>query len=176
MTSIAPIIIAQAKMGLGYAERLVSGVRPDQFARLASPGGETLKSNHPAFVFGHLALYPAKALTLIGRPVPEAAKLSSNYDELFKAGAECRDDADGKLYPPMDEVMRHFTDSYKAAIESISTVDDETLLKPNPNEGRMKELFPTIGAAVTFYLGGHVQMHLGQISAWRRAMGLAAAM
>ena len=55
-------------------------------------------------------------------------------------------------------------------------MDDETFLKPNPNEGRMKELFPTIGAAVTFYLGGHVQMHLGQISAWRRAMGLTAAM
>jgi hypothetical protein len=31
---------------------------------------------------------------------------------------------------------------------------------------------PTVGAAVNFMLGGHLQMHLGQVSAWRRAMGL----
>jgi hypothetical protein len=36
----------------------------------------------------------------------------------------------------------------------------------------MRDLFPTIGAAINFYLIGHVQVHLGQISAWRRGMGL----
>jgi hypothetical protein len=42
-------------------------------------------------------------------------------------------------------------------------------------EGRMKELFPTVGAAVNFLVVGHTQSHLGQISVWRRLMGLGSA-
>jgi hypothetical protein len=36
-------------------------------------------------------------------------------------------------------------------------------------------MFPTIGGAVNFLLVGHVQMHLGQVSTWRRVMGLGSA-
>ena len=35
--------------------------------------------------------------------------------------------------------------------------------------------FPTKGAALGFYVGGHFMMHMGQLSAWRRAMGMGAA-
>jgi hypothetical protein len=41
--------------------------------------------------------------------------------------------------------------------------------------GRMTELFPTLGSLYNFYVGGHMMMHLGQISTWRRMMGLGAA-
>ena len=41
--------------------------------------------------------------------------------------------------------------------------------------GRMTELFPTLGSMQAFYVGGHIMMHLGQISAWRRMQGLGAA-
>jgi hypothetical protein len=37
---------------------------------------------------------------------------------------------------------------------------------------RSREMFPTLGAVVAFYLGGHVMNHLGQLSAWRRCLGL----
>ena len=46
------------------------------------------------------------------------------------------------------------------------------LLPPNPTAGRARELFPTIGAVVAFYLAGHVLNHLGQLSTWRRCIGL----
>ena len=46
---------------------------------------------------------------------------------------------------------------------------------PNPSGGRMTELFPTLGSMHAFYTGGHIMMHLGQISAWRRMQGLGAA-
>ena len=64
---------------------------------------------------------------------------------------------------------------YRLASQALRDCDDSLLLKENPNEGRMRELFPTIGAATGFYVGGHVMIHMGQISAWRRAMGLEAA-
>ena len=47
--------------------------------------------------------------------------------------------------------------------------------KGNPAEGRMKELFPTIGAVSAFLLSGHQMSHFGQISAWRRFVGLGSA-
>jgi len=45
-------------------------------------------------------------------------------------------------------------------------------LQANPMGGRMSEMFPTMGSAVMFMCGSHMQMHLGQISAWRRVMGM----
>jgi hypothetical protein len=42
--------------------------------------------------------------------------------------------------------------------------------------GRMSEMLPTLGAAMMFMCGSHLQMHLGQVSSWRRAMGLGSAM
>ena len=34
------------------------------------------------------------------------------------------------------------------------------------------ELFPTLGSIHGFYAGGHMMMHLGQMSAWRRIEGM----
>jgi len=45
----------------------------------------------------------------------------------------------------------------------------------NPLGGRMTDLFPTLGSLQSFYCGGHIMMHLGQVSAWRRMMDLGAA-
>ena len=175
MATIGPILAASGKLGLGYAELLLKDIRPDQFARLARPGGVIIQSNHPAFAFGHLSLYPQRVMQLVGQPLGETATPPA-WDELFKAGCECRDDADGAIYPPMAEVSNKFFAAYKTAIGAIASADDAIMHKENPAEGRMKELFPTIGAALGFFVGGHVQMHLGQISAWRRAVGLSGVM
>ncbi len=174
MKSIGPVIRASASLSVLYAERLLNGVSPTQFARLAAPGGVVVKSNHPAFIFGHLALYPSRVLRHLRLdPGPHAAPPA--YEPLFKSGAECRDDPDAAIYPRMDELTGRFFAGYRAAADAVAQADDDLLLAPNPTEGRMRELFPTIGAALNFYLGGHVQNHLGQMSAWRRAMGLPAA-
>lgn len=174
MKSIGPVIRASADLSILYAERLLNGVAAAQFGRLASPGGVVVKSNHPAFIFGHLSLYPARVLSHLRLdPGPHAAPAA--YEALFKNGVECRDDPGGTIYPPMNELTARFFAGYRAAADAVGQADDERLLAPNPAEGRMRELFPTIGAAVNFYLGGHVQNHLGQMSAWRRATGLPAA-
>ena len=64
---------------------------------------------------------------------------------------------------------------YRKASEVLKASDDALFTKQNPVDGRMRELFPTNGGALGFYVGGHVMMHIGQLSAWRRAMGLEAA-
>jgi hypothetical protein len=174
MPQIGAILAASGNLGILYAERLLEGVEPEQFARLARPGGQVVQSNHPAFILGHLALYPPRIMRMLGQPAGETA-VPDDYEALFKAGNECRDDPAGSIYPKADELTRRFFAGYRAAINAISTADDTALTQPNPTEGRARELFPTIGAAIGFYIGGHVQNHLGQFSAWRRAMGLSPA-
>lgn len=172
MQQIGPMIAASGSVGLNYAERLLTGVTADQFARLARPGGQVVQSNHPAFVFGHLSLYPPRIFQLLGANNPHGP-LSGDYERLFKAGIECVDDPDRRIYPPMAELTERFFASHKSAIQVVAAANDADMVKPNPAEGRMRELFPTIGAVLTFFLSGHIQNHLGQMSAWRRAMGLA---
>lgn len=174
MNRIGPIVAAPGELSLMYAERLLTGVSAKQFARLAQPGGVVVQSNHPAFVFGHLALYPPKIMANLNQPAGDAV-CPAGYEALFRAGTECRDDPDGTIYPSMDELKSRFFAGYRAAIRAVREAPDESFLGPNPAEGRMREMFPMIGSALNFYLSGHVQNHLGQISAWRRAIGLPAA-
>lgn len=174
MSGFGAMLAGSGRLGVLYAERLLAGVTPDTFARLARPGGQVLNSNHPAFVFGHLCLYPSRVLDLVGMPAGAMAAPPS-YESLFKSGCECRDDPEGAIYPPMQELTQRFFDGYRAASNAVETADDDLFRRPNPAQGRLRELFPLLGGAIGFYLGGHVQNHLGQFSAWRRAMGLGAA-
>ena len=46
------------------------------------------------------------------------------------------------------------------------------LAKPLPDV-RYRDRFPSIGYAAVHILSGHTALHLGQLTVWRRAMGLA---
>lgn len=173
MGTIGSILSQTAGLTIGYAERLLAGIDPGSFARFARPGGHEIKANHPAWVYGHLSLYSPRVLTHLGQS--DALNVPAGFEELFKNGTECRDDRDGTIYPPMGVIRACFFDGCTRAIRTIAEADDALLAGPNPTEGRMRELFPTLGAMLNFYLTGHAQMHLGQISTWRRAMGLPAA-
>ena len=74
--------------------------------------------------------------------------------------------------PMKDVVLKNFLERYKLVAATLPSVSDETFLQANPMGGRMSEMFPTMGSAVMFMCGSHMQMHLGQISAWRRVMGM----
>ena len=86
--------------------------------------------------------------------------------------AVCQDDPDGKIYPEMDEITGFFFEAYRAAVDQLRKADDQVLGLPNPSAGRMAQMFPTVGSMLAFYSGGHLMMHMGQMSAWRRMMGL----
>ncbi|MFV0442252.1 MAG: DinB family protein [Planctomycetaceae bacterium] len=169
--SLGNIIADSLQLSLNYAERLLKEVSAEQFARLAAPGGQVVQSNHPAFVYGHLSLYGSRIVEQLGG---DAAPLAPSAQILTRCSedAQCQDDPQGSIYPPMSEITTAFFNGYKAAMTTLRAAPDEALQSPNPAGGRMAELFPTIGSVQTFYCGGHIMMHLGQISAWRRMQGL----
>lgn len=174
MSRIASFVAPGAKLACMYLERLLAGVTAENHARFPSPGGTTIQTNHPAFILGHLSLYPARALQALGQSA-ETATPPASYEELFQNGVECRDDPSGHIYPPLEELKKRCFDAHAAAIAGLESAPDTAFDAPNPAEGRLREMFPTVGAAVNFYLVGHTQVHLGQFSTWRRAMGLPAA-
>ena len=169
--SLGNTIADALQLSLGYAERLMAGIDAGNAARFASPGGQTVESNHPAFIFGHLSLYPPRILGQLGRD-DLVTSVPAGFQDVFSKDAKCVDDPDGSIYPPIDVVARHFRDGYANAVTALREVADDVLQQPNPAEGRMAELFPTMGSMHAFYVGGHMMMHLGQLSAWRRMQGL----
>ena len=172
MTALTHAISETLQVSIGYARQLLNDVPAEKFARFATFGDQTITSNHPAFIYGHLSLYG----TRIAEQLNAAAHtLPDNYSELFSKDAKCIDDVAGDLYPSMEEVTSHFFASYEAAAQAIPKATGEIYAQSNPGGGPMAKRFPTLGSMHNFYVGGHFMMHMGQMSAWRRMMGLGAA-
>jgi hypothetical protein len=165
-SSAAKLILPGGELGLRYAEQLVTTIPADIFSKM--PGKDV---NSPGFYIGHLSVYGDRICTMLGRadlvtPMPYSV-------DLFKAGVECVDQPG--LYPEKDVLVATFFERQRRALEACASADESIFSAENPAEGRFKEMFPTIGGAVNFLLVGHVQMHLGQVSTWRRVMGLGSA-
>jgi hypothetical protein len=155
------------------SEKMLNGVTPAQFSRLAAPGGVVIQSNHAGWVYGHLAIYPARMLTLLGGDA-NAAAVPAAFTDLFKDGTPCLDDANGTIYPAMEEVTKGFFRGHEAFASHVMTLSNDVLLREHPDEARRVN-FPTVAAHVNFMLNDHIALHLGQVSAWRRMLGLGSA-
>lgn len=171
MDSLAAAILDQTDTMLGYAEGLLKDVTPAQFARKPQGKDGIINTNHPAFCFGHLAIYPARICQLAG--IDDAGiVVPDGFDELFEAGKECQDDPDGSVYPAMDVINSAFTGGYKAAVAKLGTLSDAHLAAPHGLDSDFGKRFSSRAAIANFMLGPHCFMHIGQLSAWRRCMGL----
>ncbi len=171
MGQYGAMIADASTVGLRYAKRLLVGLPADRYARFATPGNHVVESNHPAFILGHLSLYPAKVLTLLGLDAA-AVQPPDEYSTLFSKDAKCVDDPDHTIYPTLEELSGVFIHVYEQAIVAIRNASDEQLAAENPVDTPLKQVCPTLGSMLCFYLTGHVTTHLGQLSTWRRMEGL----
>lgn len=179
MPALADAIVIPARRARAYAERLLKEIRPDQFARkpaFASASGRLeIDTNHAAFVYGHLALYPAWIMGWAGVPKERVdasgASTPPSWLALFKAGESCRDDPAGSIYPPMPVITAAYFRGYDAAIDHVAGMSDAELSAATTEE-RFREAMPRVNLLFSVLLNNHVLMHLGQVSAWRRCLGL----
>jgi hypothetical protein len=72
----------------------------------------------------------------------------------------------------MGEVTAAFFDGYKAAIAKIGELNDAHLAAHHGLDSDFGKRFHSRAAVANFMLGPHNFMHIGQLSAWRRCMGL----
>jgi hypothetical protein len=153
-------LIHNYKVNLDYAHQLIADVGPDKWTCQPAP-----KTNHAAWVIGHLAItcdFTGSVLGLKG-VVPK------EWEKLFSSDSVPQSDA--KLYPGKETVWAALKDGHErtaAALLNLATADWE---KPFPIEN-MRTFVPTLGDGLVFLFIAHENFHLGQLSAWRRVLGL----
>ena len=148
------------EFNLGFAELLVGDVSAEQMT--AQPGGVI---NHPAWSLGHLVVTAHRLGQLLGRE----ANLAESWSETFKTGGEPLGDA--QAYPSKAVILGALKEQHARNVEAVKNMDTSRFAEPHPNEATRKR-FPTVGDMVVFLMTSHEMDHLGQIAAWRRAMGL----
>ncbi len=148
---------------LMYAETLVKDVSAEQMVE--QPGGVI---NHPAWSLGHLVVSADHLGQLLGLE----SSLPDGWDKTFVTGGE--PSGDRAAYPTKAELLDALKAQHARNTDAAKNADAATFSAPHPNEGTRK-YFPTVGDQVTFLMTGHEMDHLGQIAAWRRAMGLGSA-
>ncbi|VAX41907.1 hypothetical protein MNBD_PLANCTO03-1186 [hydrothermal vent metagenome] len=174
MGNLAPIVTASSMPLMMYAEGLLKGITPDIFARMPTGPDGIITTNHPAFIFGHLSIYPVMIMKICG--VEDFAITNPDgFDELFTHETICKDDPEGTIYPAMEAVTTHFYAAHKAMFARIAELSDEQLSEPHGMEDEFFAKWPSRGAAASFMAGSHTFLHIGQLSTWRRCMGLGSA-
>lgn len=156
---LASAILITWRRNAAYALRLVGDLSESQMLAQPIPGRIL---NHPAWVLSHLTLYTRICADMLrarpfadpadheygakSGPLPDAAAYSADIIDLYKSA---HDDAEAALLQ----------------------ATDATLSSPTPLE-RWRTLHPTTGDMLVTLMVKHESAHLGQLSAWRRALGL----
>ena len=174
MGALAQALTAPQGPLMMYAEKLLDGVTPDMFARMPVGKDGVINTNHPAFCLGHMSTYPAFICGLAG--IEDAGITNpEGFDKLFSHEATCQDDPDGSIYPSMEVITSHFFNAHKTMFAKLAECSDEQLAAPHGQEGDFFAKFPNRAAVIAFMVGPHPFTHIGQMSAWRRCMGLGSA-
>lgn len=120
--------------------------------------------NHPAWIVGHLTLYRRVILDLL-RGTP----FNDPLDAPFGRGSKVS--LDPAAHPPPREMRAEIDRLGAEVLAALDTAPRERFEAPNPL-ARWRELHPRVGEQLVTLMVKHESFHLGQLSAWRRAMGL----
>lgn len=161
MFSVESIVYAWDNQ-LRYAQALVADLTDEQF--VLRPGGNM---NHPAWILGHLAKYhPVTVQLLNGEPVDDPKD-----DPLFGfAGKGPVDDI--TTYGSKEKIVSWFSEGHEQVAQALLAADPEAF-KQRPSLKRWAKQYPTVEFMLPDLLIHHESLHIGQISIWRRAAGLA---
>jgi len=123
--------------------------------------------NHAAWTIGHLAWANNNGIVLLGgEPV-----IPPQWNDLFATGTKPA--ADRSAYPSKVELLTTLESSHVRLAEAWQHASAEALAKSPPE--RMAAAFPTLGHMLAGLMTGHYGSHIGQFSAWRRALGMPSA-
>ena len=162
-------LISSYQFNLKYAHELVADL--DETMMTTSPGKGF--ENHPAFTMGHLVTAAALTVKYLGG----SYELKPGWEELFrrKGPGDARlPEINSDLYPKKEELLAELSKKHRQ-VEDLILKLDEIRFKETA-QWRFEDHLPTMGDLLYFMCISHENMHLGQLAAWRRAMGLPSAL
>ncbi|MGD9633677.1 MAG: DinB family protein [Pirellulales bacterium] len=121
--------------------------------------------NHPAWVIGHLT-YSFEA---IGGELGITPWLPKVWAGKFGTGSTPV--AERESYPSKVDLLKLLADAQQRVVSRLNAIGEPGLSQPLPDI-RYREIFPTVGQAVVHVLTAHAALHVGQLTVWRRAVGL----
>jgi hypothetical protein len=160
-TAIEGLVFGYRK-NLDYGLKLVADLAEHQWSQ---PPATDLPApaNHPAWVFSHLNAYlPVIAAVIQGEP------FSDPKDHPF--GMQSHPQDDRTLYLAGGELQETFATGHEQIIQLLEGSDASVLEQPITLP-RWKEIMPRAGIALPYLMLNHENIHLGQVSAWRRVKG-----
>ena len=149
--------------GLRYAQALLEDLADEQM--LLRPGGNM---NHPAWILGHMSLYyPIVPALLTGAAFPDPAD-----DRLFGFRGQGPLD-DLSVYGTKDSQVERMVAGHEQVAQAILNASEADFKRP-PSLPRWSAMYPTVEFMLPDLLLLHENVHIGQLSIWRRATGLRA--
>ena len=163
MSSIIEGLVRAWEKNADYGRRLVADLSDEQMILQPAPEGHAA-SNHPAWVLSHLNVY-----------IPIIASLikGEEFDDPkpHKFGMESVPLSDPAVYAPKKELIDEFSAGHVEVAQLLRDADLPCLENDVKLE-RWKEPFGKVGIALPYLMLLHENMHLGQVSAWRRIQGM----
>lgn len=155
---IESIIIGWGR-NLDYARRLVADLSEDRMVYQPA-----VNMNHPAWVLSHLNIYhPVIVAMLGGRPFEDPR--GHRYGQLSKPLPNPAE------YASKQELVSAFERGHADVVEALRVAGEEAFEAPMPLE-RWHGPFPKVGSILPYLMLVHENVHLGQVSAWRRVQGM----
>lgn len=121
--------------------------------------------NHPAWVIGHLTV----SCQALGGEIGLREWLPTDWPR--KYGTNSTPVPDASAYADKNELLRSLADAQTRITAAVEQLSDDQLDQTLPDEN-YRILLPTVRHAITQVLVAHPANHIGQITLWRRAMGL----
>lgn len=147
---------------LNYERMLIQDVDDARLAEQPVAG-----MNHAAWTLGHLALATDFALTLLDQP----AQCPPDWLTTFGPGSEPV--AERARYPSKNTLWSALESGHQAVVQALPALSPDKLDQPHPFElAFLKRALPSVGDVLAHLLTTHEAGHVGQLSAWRRALGL----
>jgi hypothetical protein len=145
---------------LDYCRDLTKDLSPENYFEQPIAG-----MNHPGWILGHLTFVAQFGVTLC----EGEGWLDEVWNEKFGVGSKPSNDA--SQYPSSQELFASYEDGHARLTHAAQSLNKTFLDKPTEIEA-LRPMFPTQGLLLAHILTSHEATHLGQLSAWRRAMAL----
>ena len=145
---------------LDYLREQVAEIAPQDM--VAQPKGIL---NHPAWVIGHLTHACQMLSGTLGVPSWLPADWAARY------GTGSAPVAEVGRYEPKDRALALLRDAQLRLTQAVERMSDAKFDTPFPDPS-YRDVFPTMRNAMTQVMVGHTAFHVGQLSVWRKAMGL----